>query len=253
MNNINSALNYPAINYLDVKGFFDMAIAELNTTLHTSIPSVSKMIDEFRQKVSKVEDNKVILTSDPELTNMVIPTDPTLDGTVKFYYGSGNRKFYILNPLTGDYRECNTLKAVYSTGDDLYMYQSMNYDNEAIWVRVPSDATYEADLDDYLPDDWVMLWLIPYVCYKYTVRDGGTASTFAEELTQGFQQLQETYNVPDKICLAIYADKPAYTSVVEAHLPNINIKVPTRAIYEEMKHARNINAVYDDFYDRGGF
>ena len=39
LSNINLALNYPALTYDDIKLYFDMAIAELNTTLHTSIPS----------------------------------------------------------------------------------------------------------------------------------------------------------------------------------------------------------------------
>ena len=73
------------------------------------------------------------------------------------------------------------------------MFQAVAYGGSAAWVEISTAETYEAEFSHYLPDEWIMLWLIPYVCYKYTVRDGGTAQSFAEELTQGFQQLQDTY------------------------------------------------------------
>ena len=72
-------------------------------------------------------------------------------------------------------------------------------------------------------------------------------------MQQGFQQLQDTYDVPAKVQLSIYADRPAYTSLVEKHLPNLNVIVGTRAIYEDMKHGRSLNSIYGNMFDRGGF
>jgi len=252
---INTALNFPAVTYLDINLFFDMAIAELNTTLHTAIPSVSDMIEAFRQNVSKYEANKIILEDDPADSNYIIPSNPTdpLENEIPCYYDSEEKTFYILNKYSHEYIPHKIVKAVFITSAGMHLYQTINYGSTAAWAEVPMDPNYECDLDAYLPDDWILLWLIPYVCFKYTSRDGGTAQTFAEELAQGFQQLQETYDVPDKVLLATYADKDAYHSLAEDNLNNLNIYVPTMAIYENMKHSRNTNAIYGDFYDRGGF
>ena len=252
---INAALNYPALTYVDINVFFDMAISELNTTLHTSIPLVTTMENRFRQSLSKYDENKVILKTDPSLDNYIIPSDPEnpAENRVPFYYNSETKTFFVLNQLNKTYKEFPTLKGLFVTTSGMHLYESMNYGSDAAWYEIPTDPNFEAEVGDYLPDDWVLLWLIPYVCFKYTVRDGGTAQTFAEELTQGFQQLQETYDVPSKVILATYADRPAYTELVEKHLPIINILVPTQAIYEDMKHSRNTNAIYGNMYDRGGF
>ena len=262
---INLALNYPSITYAEVSLYFDMAIAELNTTLHTSIPKVSEMIDNFKQKMSKTQNSRVHLTEDPEFTDYTIPVyDSAVEGMIdafsnnkKYFYSTNTKKFYI---QTGSgittYTEHDELFGFYLKDNVLtnpIYYKAAVYGEEAFWVKEFTDIQLECDLKEYLPDDWVLLWLIPYVCFKYTVRDGGTASTFAEELTQGFQQLQETYGIPSKVNLATYADKEAYTSLVEANLPNLNVAVPTKAIYESMKHSRITNAVYGSMYDRGGF
>jgi hypothetical protein len=255
MKYINTALNYPALTYVDIDLFFDMAIAELNTTLHTSIPLVKDMIKAFRQNASNREADKVILTKNPADDDFVIPTDPEnpLEDGIECYYSAGTKRFHVLNRYAGDYSEHASVKGVFVDSDALHMYRSISYGGTAVWAEVPTDQNYEADMGDYLPDDWVLLWLVPYVCYKYTVRDGGTAQTFAEELTQGFQQLQETYDIPSKVTLAAYAGKAAYRDLVKANLPYLNVIVPTKAIYESMKHSRNTNAVYGSMYDRGGF
>lgn len=253
---INSALNYPALTYVDINVFFDMAISELNTTLHTSIPTVKDMVQMYKEKTLRYESNKLILTDDPKDTDYVIPTedpDNPFATDPDCYYSYETKKFYILNKYTHEYSEHDSIKGVYIDDGQLRLFQSMNYGASAAWAEIPTDPEYDADLGDYLPDDWILLWLIPYVCFKYTVRDGGTAQTFAEELSQGYQQLQETYNVPDKVMLSKYADKPAYTKEVEKWLPYLDVIIPTKAIYEDMKHSRNTNAIFGGFYDRGGF
>lgn len=238
---INQALNYPAITYEDLSVYFDMAIAELNTTLHTDIPVVSEMIKEFRHLLSKRK-NMVKIT-DP---NATIPT--TSGEGVTFYYDEATNKY--VTPL-GSF---DKLYAVCNNSGKLSYYETIKFPGIAPQFIVCEDYSYnEADLGIYLTSDWVLLWLVPYVCFKYTVRDGGTASTFAEELTQGFQQLQDTYDVPGTVLLTTYADHPAYFVEVEKRLPNLNVRIGTRAITDYMKHVRNVNAIYGSLYDNGGF
>lgn len=262
MQYINLALNYPALAYEDINLYFDMAISELNTTLHTSIPSVSQMVEDFRQKLSKDIDARIRISSNPEISDYTIKAYATAEQglvsaptqNIEYFYAADTRKFYLKNQFSSGYSEHSSLKAVYfENGENPIFYVATVDMSDVFWVKESVDSLLECDLGNYLPDDWIMLWLIPYVCYKYTVRDGGTATVFADELTQGFQQLQESYNVPDKVNLATYADKEAYTKLVEENLPNLNIKIPTRAIYDSMKHARIMNAVYGNMYDRGGF
>ena len=254
LSNINLALNYPALTYEDIKLYFDMAISELNTTLHTSIPTVSTMIKEFRQKMSKIKDNQIVLDVDPYQNDFSIDVNPDTpaDGNPKCYYNSKEKCYYAWNKFTKEYSTYPSLVGIYIRDGVPEKYISAIYGTDVYWIK-QEDNPDDCDFIDYLPDDWILLWLIPYVCFKYTVRDGGTAQTFAEEMQQGFQQLQETYDVPSKVLLATYADKPAYTELVAKHLPNLNVKVYTRAIYDSMKHGRSVNAVYGNMFDRGGF
>ena len=264
LNHINLALNYPALAYQDISLFFDQAIIELNTTLHTSIPKVSDMIEAFERKMSKEKDHRVRLTEAPENSDYVIPSYATVAEanlstsvvTVKprYYYVFETQKFYVLNKINNTYETRDTLEGFYLKDAQIpVLYNSMIVDSDVFWVKTLEDPILDCELATYLPDSWVILWLIPYVCYKYTCRDGGTSATFAEELQQGFQQLQETYNVPSTVLLSAVADKEAYTDIVKNALPNLNIYVPTKAIYENMKHSRALNAVYGSVYDRGGF
>lgn len=249
LDHINQALNYPALTFEDVSLFFDMAIAELNTTLHINIPTVSDMVKDFKQKMSK-DVNKITITDfDPQL----YPNIPTSNaGTPKYYYSIVDKKFYVYNVLTDTYASQDTLYGIYLRNGNVETYKAIVYGQQASWQQI-DDTTTECDLSLYLPDEWVLLWLIPYVCFKYTVRDGGTASTFADELTQGFQQLQESYDVPERIILSKYADKEAYADKVLEYLPDLNVSVRTRAIYSSMKHNRVLNSVFGSMYDRGGF
>ena len=80
INNINMALNYPALAYEDISIYFDMAIAELNTTLHTCIPTVSEMVKEFRRLASKPLPNQVVLDVDESTP---VPSEIT-STTIKF-------------------------------------------------------------------------------------------------------------------------------------------------------------------------
>ena len=266
LNYINQALNYPSLTYEDISLYFNMAIVELNTTLHISLPKVSDMLVEFERKLSKDANSKVKIVSAPENNDYEILSYTTTEDSErakitvpqpKYYYNWETGKFYVLNRFTGNYDASDELDGVYIKDvEDKQVpvfYKAMVTADDVFWTKYLEDPILECDLAPYLPDEWVLLWLIPYVCFKYTVRDGGTATVFADELTQGFQQLQESYDIPSTILLATYADKEAYTEIVEQALPNLNIHIPTRAIYTSMKHARNMNAVYGSMYDRGGF
>lgn len=248
---INMMLNYPAITYEDVDAFFDMAIAELNTTLHTEIKSVTNMIKEFRHYASKQIANRVLLTSEPDESTTVPEYDSEPSG-VNYYYNTSRKQYGVL--IGNEYQYTDTLHGVYNDYGVPQFYKAIRYGVGAtIWIIDNTDNPMELNLLEYLSEDWIVMYLIPYVCFKYTCRDGGTASTFAEEFTQGFQQLQDAYDIPEFVTLATYSDRLAYRSDVEEKLPVLNIKVPTKAIYKEMKHKRQVNAVFGNMYDRGGW
>lgn len=257
LNYINQALNYPSITYDDVSLFFDSAITELNSSLHIRIPLVSTMLNEFPQYMSKEIPNRVLLSKYPEDTD-TIPTYESVSEALmrksKFAYFTKLNKYGILNYRATDYDLYPQLYAVYANSGNPIYFKTLKFSQEdAFWIVDESSELSNFDFNVYLPDDWIILWLIPYICFKYTVRDGGTAASFAEDLTQGFQQLQNAYNIPSTVNLVTMAGLPAYYALTLEHIDNLNITVPTRAIYENMKHPRSLNAQFGNIYDRGGF
>lgn len=269
MNQINSALNYPSIVFQDVSLFFDTAIAELNTTLHTSIPTVTEMIDAYKTNGLSYMPNLILLENrldliypaDDIVNGELFAIDPSRDQAVlkdrNYYFNPVLNKLYIImDPEDPEQdRVFNNLLAYYispMTGVPVN-YKTITYGAHAYWQEYTPERDDECELATYLPDEWVLLWLIPYVCFKYTARDGGTAQTFAEELSEGFQQLQETYNVPDSVILSTVAGNLAYLNDVKENVNNLGIRVPTKAILPGMKHSRNTNAIFGSFYTRGGF
>lgn len=254
MNYLNSALNFPSIEINDVLVYLDMAVAELNTTLHTEMIPMSKQLEQYVK--SKLKGTKLIsLSNDPSVDNDIFvkeTVDEIVPAGTKIYYDYVEKHYYILEK--GNYVMCDSVLGVYFRDAHTKEYWSpYRVGSNAHWEFTDRTSADSYDLSEFLTYDWLMLWLLPYVCFKYTVRDGGSAQTFAEELTQGFQQLQDTYNVPETVNLATYADKEIYRDLVEEHLPNLNVKVGTRAIYESMKHDRNVLPEYGSMYDRGGF
>jgi hypothetical protein len=249
---INQALNFPNISYKDVSVYFDSAISELNTSLHIDMPLVSTMIADYRHFLAKTIKNKIhIPVSDIETPIPVYDTEPSGNNIPIYYYNSAQRVYGVLK--YGTYIYFYKLYAVSNPNGVITYYNTYNPgDNEPIWLESELNE-FQFEMSNYMPDDWVLLWLVPYVCFKYTVRDGGTASVFADELNQGFQQLQDTYNVPEKTNLIGVAGKYAYTDIVKRCLPMLNVKVPTKAIYPYMKHDRAVSAIYGSEYDTGGF
>lgn len=250
---LNQILNYPSLEYEDVSHFFDQAISELNSELHIGLRPISEI---YRESSFKLEDlgDFVVLDKDPLPNNAYLPIDDT---TAQVYHSSEDNTIRYKRGSDTEYVKTKKLYGLYSNHIDggivNQFYQTVTAGNVSVWTAYEIVPNNEIDLTQYMPYDWVVLFLIPYVCFRYAVRDGDTGATYAEDFGNGFQQLRNSYNVPPTVNLAQQAGKKAYKKDVEEHLPNINIQIPTRAITEDMKVERNIRAEYGSMYDRGGW
>ena len=139
----------------------------------------------------------------------------------------------------------------YASGRHIVYKATMVNLTSGLWLEIHDDVL-NFDFTSYLAKDWIMLFLIPYVCYKYSVRDGDTGLLFSEEFSQGFQQLQNSFSVPSTVILNSVIGEPAYTNLIKNNLETLNKSVVTRAILEKYRVQRHLNAVYDDFYNHGG-
>ena len=251
---VNIALNYPAVSFDDIRLFLDQAISEINTELHTSILSIHEMEDKAKENSEDLP-NFIVLT-EAEITQGTIPVlSSPPSGAVKprFYYDSTASKYGLLKD--GEYTYYDMLYGVYLLNGVPTYYRSGSVLSSSIkaWYKDDLENPSLVDLENYFTMDWIKLFLVPYVCFKYSVRDGDTGRLFNEEFSQGFQQLRHSYNVTFTVNLARVADKFAYKDDVEKYLPNLNREVPTKAITNEMKNPQGVNATYRDFYDVGGF
>lgn len=246
---INQALNYPSLTYYDMSLYFDQAISELNTSLHIQIEPISQLINKNR---SNTED-LVLLTSKPtSATTIPISTDenPTED----YFYNPDKKMFG--RKTNGSVVYSKSLNAVYNDPNEVSpcFYTSFVYSADiALWVTSKTYDPLEFDLLNILPNDWIILFLIPYVCFKQSIKDGATGALFSEEFSQGFTQLRSSYGVPEKVLLSRVAGMWIYEEDVTRHLPYLNIWVPTRAITTDMIIDKAILANYGSMYDRGGW
>lgn len=261
MARVNQVLNYPALTYSDVSHFFDQAIAELNTNLRIALPSVSEMRSDHTFNVTEQE-SLVRLNTYAELTDL-LPHFYTVEELK--VYGKNyqyayvcdnyrlNRKFYKRN--VDKWEEVDALYGIYlSPEGDFSTYNAVTTAIDAAhWVPVENTHVTEFDLTDYMPIDWWILFVIPYVCFKFSVRNGDSGELFVDEYIQGYQQLQSSYNVPNTVVLSSVAGRPAYKSLVEQNLANLNTAVFTRAISEDMRVGNGIASVYGGFYETGGW
>ena len=258
---INQALNYPSVTYEDVSNFFDHAIAELNTSLRIALPTFKEMRLENRFRVSDSPDTVILKTppneSEPILSINYDPNNPpegseNILGDVVYYVGGEKlkRTLYIRRGTTW-----KAVKTVYGILNGGAAYSLVIVDNSyAVWCEVPMEQVVEFDVTDYLASDWILLFIIPYVCFKFAVRNGDTGSLFSDEFTQGFQQLQTSYNVPNTVQLSTVAHLPAYRKLVEDNLDNLRKEVPTRAIYQNMMVRNGIGVVRATaLFDTGGW
>ena len=250
---VNMALNYPALSFDDIRLFLDQAISEINTELHTSIPDLGTMEHDAEKAV---EDLPNLIQLDETMLNIQIPVidSPPDPLEVTVYYDStksmygvwlDNLDWYYFPVLYGFYLK-DGVPTYYTAGQVLAS-------NTRVWYKDNIYNPSNIDLENYFTDDWIKLFLVPYVAFKYSVRDGDTGRLFSEEFAQGFQQLRHSYNIPFQVILSAVADKFAYKDDVLKNLPNLNIWVLTKAITVEMKNPQGVNAVFRDFYDVGGF
>ena len=255
---INQALNYPALAYEDVYHFFDQAIAELNTSLRIGLPLVTEMRNEHTFQISD-SSNCIYIPDGTVPTSATVVTSKPISAPeegklpVVFYVDSTkalNSTFYI-------YRngEWHSADVVYGIKPDRSAFQLIRIGNTAAaWVQVPYNHLKDFSLTEYLPTDWIVLFIIPYVCFKFSVRNGDNGALFSDEFTQGFQQLQTSYSVPNTVELATVAHLPAYSNIVKENLNDLRKNVTTRAITEDMRVRNGIQKVNGvSVYDHGGW
>ena len=251
---INQTLNYPAYTYADISHFFDQAISELNTTFKIGLPLVSQMVQERTVNVHELP-NLVILNAEPNGVSDFesFPKDPAQRDTAKAYYDADSRLFYKYNVLNDTWETYPSMYGIFLTETSREYYEASRLWSSAAWFPLDTARLNDFALDIYMPDDWTIMFLIPYVCFKTAVRDGMSGAMYQEEFIQGFQQLQTSYDVPNFVQLSTVAHLPAYTDIVKQNLNNLNIKVPVRAVYDSMKVGNAILPEYSNFYTEGGW
>ena len=250
MERINQALDYPAVEYTDVSHYFDQAISELNSTLRIGIKPISYILTHYSPNVLK-NPNVVALpvSFSNEIPSYVfegVPSDCTyyFDTERKMFGLKTGTEFVYYNKIYG-YSVSSVPSRVY---ESVYLSEGVVY-----WAEYNTDPLSAINLVEWLPVDVIILFVIPYVCNKFAIRDGGAGSIFREEFVQGFQQIQTSYDIPNTVNLVSVAGKKAYTEDVESNISNLNINIPTRAIYDSMKIGNAIPPTYGGFYEGGGW
>ena len=251
---VNQALNYPAVTYEDISYFFDQAISELNTSLRIGLPMVSEMVSENTFKLSDSE-NIVALelrdTTTPITHVSEIPTSST--GKYLYYCNDWTTRTFYKNFGTDSEPYWEPVVDLYGIcGNDYYVAVALTK-TTAAWSPSPLTNLKEFDLQDYMPVEWWTLFVIPYVCFKFALRNGDSGYPFTDDFSQGFQQLQTSYHVPNYVQLSTVAGKNAYKSLVAEHVSNLRHCVPTRAIYNSMKAGNSTMPVRGGFYENGGW
>lgn len=254
---INQILNYPAISYDDVSHFFDQAISELNTTFKIGIPLISEIVSANQFNIQELP-NLVLIREAPTggASDIPIAVAPNFPDVTKVYYEATENKFYKFNNLTMQWEAFDTVYGIYIDDSfQRFLYQTIPLPATGFAMWTPIDEAYISDFDLvwYLPMDFIILFLIPYVCFKFSVRDGNSGELYNEEWTQGWQQLQTSYDVPHFVKLSTVAHLPAYTNFVKNNPDKLNTTIPTRAIYDSMKIGSSILPSYGGFYEGGGW
>lgn len=253
INNINVALNYPSATINDLKLYMDQAISELNSELHISIPSINEMETEIEQDMSNNNDI-VLLKNKPDSSTSIEVVTLDEDATGDYFYNRSTNMFGIktndgikhTNKLFGLYNDYNSPPQIYQA--------VVISDLIVLWYIPNTKDVKDFDLENYLTRDWIFLYFIPYVCFKYSVRDGDSGTLFAEEFSQGFQQLKKAYDIQSKVLLKQVCHLYAYRNLTKENINNLNILVPTRAIVEEMKIPDGVRANWGcNFYSNGGW
>lgn len=252
---INQILNYPSVTYMDISHFFDQAISELNTSFRIQLPLVSQMLDENCINFTELPE-LVLFDHEPYGDVDKIPTSKPEEITdrSKVYYNIVDQKLYKYDLKDEAWKAYDKLYGIYVSpeyGRKVFCTVVYYGSNTVHWVQMDGQRAVDFDLTDYMPEDWIILFLIPYVCFKTSVRDGTSGALYNDEFTQGFQQLQTSYNVPNRVQLNTVAHLPAYRKLVEANISNLNRTVPTRAITTSMLVGNAVLPEYSDFMKGG--
>lgn len=252
-NDVNSALNYPAISFQDIKLYLNQAISELNSSLHTSIRNVNDIISENYVRTSTL-DNLIALSTPPTMSDTVpMYPDTPVGVEITYYYKTTTGKFMKYNSEEDEWKAYDSLYAYNITDGIRTVYKATYIDDHIYWIQEVYDNPLELDFSQYICNDWIVLFVIPYICFKFSARDNDTGAIFSEEFTQGYQQLLIAYNIPDKVLLDKVAGLIPYREDVEKSLPNLKIMCPTRAITESFKIPKDIQATFGSMFDRGGW
>lgn len=257
---VNLVLNYPSIAYEDVYHFFDHAIAELNTILKIAIPSVSEMRKTHAFNTT-AQSNTIELDPPPAYGTLIpsvseIPTDEPVGSASKYVYFTSNenmidRKFYVWNGSM--WKPYEALYGIAFEGASMLTYVAFPQVNGAFWKESEADLTLNFDLCAYMPMDWWILFVIPYVCFKFAVRNGDDGALYNSEFAQGLQQLQTSYDVPNTVVLSEVAGNPVYTNEVSQHLNALHTRTVTKAITDNMRVGNAISAIFDTSNSVGGW
>lgn len=254
---INQVLNYPSVAYTDISHFFDHAMAELNTILKIAIPSVSDLVSKHSIDTT-VQNNTVLLESYPNGTVHrfeELPTGRPAEGEPTYGYfvkpDIYEGVFYIYNGRT--WNEFESMFGVLFENAEKKVFVATPVGQNAYWTATEVNLTLEFDLCEYMPADWWTLFVIPYVCFKYAVRDGDDGALYSTEFTQGLQQLQTSYDVPNSVVLSTVAHLPAYKEDVSSNINSLGKRVITKAITEDMRVGNAISAIFGNMHDRGGW
>ena len=249
---INTALNYPAISFQDIKLYLNQAISELNSSLHISIKDINSLISENYKRTSTIR-NIVTLKNVPDSDDIIpiLSEDPANPKEYTYYYNDTLGKFRLY--LDGAWETYDELYAQYVSEGTRNVYKATYFPPSIYWISEVYENPLELDFSEYLTNDWIQLFIIPYVCFKFSARDNDTGAIFSEEFTQGYQQLLIAYKIPDKVPLQKVAGSTPYLEDVKKHIDNLNIMCPTRAITEDMKIPRDIQAIYGSCFDNGGW
>ena len=258
---INQILNYPAVSYVDISHFFDHAMAELNTILRIGLPSVSELLADNTHDIT-LQNNTVLLEQRPTYSSAIplfttTPTAPPSEeepATFGYYAPNGTTfgaKYFVWNGV--NWASHNVIYGVNFNNGTKTAYIATPVAGVAYWVETPAIRTQEFDLCEVMPLDWWILFVIPYVCFKFAVRNGNDGALYATEFSEGLQQLQTCYDVPNFVTLSTVAGDPVYTKIVQNNLDNLNTKVPTRAIKESMRIGTAVHPIYENVYGTGGW
>lgn len=245
---INQMLNYPSVSFEDIAVFFDQAVAELNTSLHIQIKPISYLRNNYTKTVQLTP--LVKLTALPTASTQ-IPTSQT-EG-FDYYYDTSTKTYKVKLLDWSDFPELYAVLHDPISNKSLFFKAVKLSENTIFWGQTDAFNPNNYDLTEILPVDWIVLYLIPYVCFKQTVRDGSNGALFADEFTQGFQQLQNSYDIPSLIPLNTVAHLPAYLEDVQSNLAQLYKAIPPRAITQDMLHSRSVLPEYGNNFDNGGW